>query len=78
MITDINNPGASTRGQSELATMYDGMTPASRGIGNFNHIPGGMNVLYLDGHVKFLKYEGFDGEYPVHASQGILTYGFPA
>ena len=23
---------------------------------NFNHLPGGSNVLYMDGHVEFLKY----------------------
>jgi len=23
----------------------------------FNHIPGGSNVLYMDGHVEFLKYQ---------------------
>ncbi|MCA1900717.1 MAG: hypothetical protein LDL53_00640 [Candidatus Hydrogenedens sp.] len=22
----------------------------------FNHIPGGCNVLYLDGHVEFIRY----------------------
>ena len=22
----------------------------------FNHIPGGSNVLYMDGHVAFVKY----------------------
>ena len=25
-------------------------------VGVFNHIPGGCNVLYMDGHVEFLKY----------------------
>jgi prepilin-type processing-associated H-X9-DG protein len=24
----------------------------------FNHIPGGSNVLYMDGHVEFVKYPG--------------------
>ncbi|HUW60558.1 MAG TPA: H-X9-DG-CTERM domain-containing protein [Candidatus Bathyarchaeia archaeon] len=23
-----------------------------------NHIPGGNNVLYMDGHVEFIKYPG--------------------
>ena len=31
------------------------------GIKFFNHVPGGMNVLYMDGHVNFVKYPG---EYP--------------
>ena len=25
---------------------------------DFNHVPGGANVLYMDGHVKFEKYPG--------------------
>jgi prepilin-type processing-associated H-X9-DG protein len=24
----------------------------------FNHIPGGSNVLYMDGHVGFVRYQG--------------------
>jgi prepilin-type processing-associated H-X9-DG protein len=23
---------------------------------NFNHVPGGSNVLFMDGHVEFRKY----------------------
>ena len=26
------------------------------GIVNFNHIPGGSNVLFMDGHVEFVFY----------------------
>lgn len=52
-ITDINNPAASARAQSELA--YD-LDMTSIKVEEFNHIPGGMNVLYLDGHVSFLRY----------------------
>jgi len=52
-ITDINNPAASTKSQSELVIFFDGIetTPS-----DFNHIPGGANVLYMDGHVSFLRY----------------------
>ena len=24
----------------------------------FNHVPGGANVLFLDGHVEFVRYPG--------------------
>ena len=54
MITDINNPGASAMGQSELPIMWDRGT-ILEGL-NFNHIPGGSNVLYMDGHTEFQKY----------------------
>ena len=51
MITDINNPAASAKAQSEIFVMHDEVW-----VLNFNHIPGGANVLYMDGHVEFLKY----------------------
>jgi len=59
-ITDINNPAASAVAQSEIAVMWDvtSTTPA-----DFNHVPGGSNVLYMDGHVEFLKYPS--EEFPV-------------
>jgi prepilin-type N-terminal cleavage/methylation domain-containing protein/prepilin-type processing-associated H-X9-DG protein len=52
-ITDINNPAGSSIAQSNLATMWDvvSQTPS-----DFNHIPGGGNVLYMDGHVAFDKF----------------------
>ncbi len=55
LITDINNPSASAKAQSEIFVMLDQL-----GIGSdsvlFNHIPGGCNVLYLDGHCEFIRY----------------------
>ena len=55
LITDINNPAASAKAQSSLFIMLDQLgTAGSAPL--FNHIPGGCNVLYLDGHVEFVKY----------------------
>ncbi len=54
-ITDINNPGASAHAQSSIVVMFDFVTTVPT---EFNHVPGGTNVLYLDGHVKFLRYPG--------------------
>jgi prepilin-type N-terminal cleavage/methylation domain-containing protein/prepilin-type processing-associated H-X9-DG protein len=54
-ITDINNPAGSAKAQSELFIMWDDMSATA--IGLFNHVPGGCNVLYMDGHVEFLKYQ---------------------
>jgi len=62
MITDINNPGASAQAQSDIAVMYDTInTEAFTGsikVNEFNHVPGGVNVLYMDGHVEFARYPG--------------------
>ncbi len=35
----------------------------------FNHVPGGSNVLYLDGHVDFVRYPD---EWPINRSMAIL------
>jgi prepilin-type processing-associated H-X9-DG protein len=34
---------------------------------SYNHLPGGANVLYMDGHVEFVK----QGKYPVPDSSGV-------
>ena len=52
-VTDINNPAGSALAQSSMCIMWD---LASTKATEFNHVPGGSNVLYLDGHVEFLKY----------------------
>jgi len=54
-ITDINNPGASAKAQSEVSMMFDTLSAEAS---SFNHVPGGSNVLYLDGHVQFERYPG--------------------
>jgi prepilin-type N-terminal cleavage/methylation domain-containing protein/prepilin-type processing-associated H-X9-DG protein len=53
MITDINNPAGSAMAQSTLPIMWD---VVDMNVKNFHHVPGGANVLYMDGHVAFLKY----------------------
>ncbi len=72
LITDINNPAASAKGQSEIFVMWDEVSSTSA---NYNHIPGGSNVLYLDGHVSFIRYPG---EAPVNASVAGLFSGVGA
>lgn len=53
MITDINNPAASAQAQSTLPIMLDQFATATT---SFNHVPGGSNVLFMDGHVEFQRY----------------------
>jgi prepilin-type N-terminal cleavage/methylation domain-containing protein/prepilin-type processing-associated H-X9-DG protein len=61
-ITDINNPAASAMAQSGLVVMWDIVCSNPGASGNqFNHVPGGMNILYMDGHVEFTRYPG---DYP--------------
>jgi prepilin-type processing-associated H-X9-DG protein len=53
LVTDVTNAGASAKGQSEIPVMWDLLATKPE---FFNHVPGGSNVLYMDGHVEFLKY----------------------
>lgn len=55
LITDINNPGAAANGASFVPVVWDHI---STFVKDFAHVPGGANVLYLDGHVEFVKYPG--------------------
>jgi len=67
LITDINNPAGSAQAQSDILVMYDAWSNAEtrpwvggNAIGRFNHVPGGSNCLYMDGHVEFVRLdEGF-------------------
>ena len=65
LITDINNPGASSLAQSAVWIMLDQVSETPAG---YNHIPGGSNVLYMDGHVEFIRYIAEEGSTaPVNA-----------
>jgi prepilin-type N-terminal cleavage/methylation domain-containing protein/prepilin-type processing-associated H-X9-DG protein len=70
LIKDINNPAATAVSQSEVPVMWDALQAKSQettgdeaAVVNFNHVPGGSNVLYMDGHVEFERYPG---EFPVN------------
>lgn len=52
-VTDINNPAATAKAQSVISVQFD---IVSSEADNFNHVPGGGNVLYMDGHCEFLRY----------------------
>jgi len=56
LITDINNAAAAAKAQSILPVMWDEVSATNSESAQFNHIPGGANTLYLDGHVQFNKY----------------------
>ncbi len=54
LITDINNPATSAQAASQIWVMSDKI---STNVEDFNHSPGGANVLYMDGHVAFVPYQ---------------------
>jgi prepilin-type N-terminal cleavage/methylation domain-containing protein/prepilin-type processing-associated H-X9-DG protein len=88
-ITDINNPAASAVAQSEVPVMLDTWSDqgpfaplGDMAVASFNHVPGGSNVLYMDGHVEFVRYptkpplmNGPDGTYGWDLSQWMAVTG---
>ncbi len=81
LITDINNPAASSLAQSNLPVMWDKI---GTDVEMFNHVPGGSNVLYMDGHAAFVRWtpnpnapddaSGTEQEqFPVSLAWGILA-----
>lgn len=84
-ITDINNPAGSAMAQSEFAVMMDSwgssatwldaFTRSNTGdvpVSRFNHLPGGCNVLYMDGHAEFIRY---GTKYPVRDAERKTSIG---
>jgi len=73
-ITDINNPAAGAQAQSGIVVMYDAYGNSQHLGGQMgtiimNHVPGGSNVLYMDGHVEFVRW----GEkFPVARDNDIM------
>ena len=63
LVTDVNNPGASAVAQSKTAVIWDTIMQM---VVHFNHVPGGSNVLFMDGHVEFMKYTGLEGTFPMN------------
>jgi prepilin-type N-terminal cleavage/methylation domain-containing protein/prepilin-type processing-associated H-X9-DG protein len=71
MIVDVDNPAATAMAQSDLVVMFDHISNTAE---NFSHIPGGANILFMDGHVEFKKYPHND--FPVHKSWAQYTNQF--
>ena len=69
-ITDINNPSASAQAQSTIFVLWDKVSTVSE---SFNHVPGGSNVLYMDGHAAFIKYQD---SAPVNGPTAVFTGAF--
>ena len=69
LITDINNPAASTKAQSVIPIQFD---IVDIDASDFNHVPGGANTLFLDGHVEFIKYPG---DHPASRAFAVITGG---
>ena len=71
LITDINNPAGSAQAQSTVPVMWDHITTNPI---DFSHIPGGANVLYMDGHVTFIRYPAYRFPMSVDSARAFGRY----
>lgn len=71
-ITDINNPAVSATASSELPVMWDEIAVYG-GAETFNHVPGGGNVLYMDGHTEWVRWPG---KFPANLVGVLLSLPF--
>ncbi len=91
-ITDINNPAAAAKSQTEMVVMFDCWAggcaapwypETNTNQVTYNHIPGGSNTLYMDGHVAFCRFPNNwpcmpgNGSAPVNGDMRFYqTFGF--
>ncbi len=71
-ITDINNPAATVAAASQIPVMWDETGVYAEAV-SFNHIPGGGNCLFMDGHVDWLPWQS---QHPVNTTGVLLTVVF--
>jgi len=68
-ITDINNSAASNQAASQIPVMWDEIAVYGK-ASTFNHVPGGGNCVYMDGHAEFLKWPSV---YPANVIGVLLS-----
>lgn len=74
LVEDIDRPDAGLGSESSLPVCWDStIGVAADGSPAFSHLPGGSNVLYMDGHVRFVRMgeSGVLAAPAVRASQGL-------
>ncbi len=67
-VTDVNNAAVVNQAKGSIVVMFD-RPPTTPGR-PFNHLPSGVNVLFMDGHVQFIRYPG---PWPVHPALTALA-----
>ena len=73
LITDINTIFTGEEsGASIVPVMWDQISTL---ITEFNHVPAGQNVLYLDGHVEFIRYDLNSTTFPVSPMYAAVNGG---
>lgn len=69
--TDPNHPEQSYSSTSKWPIMFDNVGLRGQGM---KHLPGGSNVLFMDGHVEYIRYLD-DGPFPINGDVAALFAG---
>jgi prepilin-type N-terminal cleavage/methylation domain-containing protein/prepilin-type processing-associated H-X9-DG protein len=73
LIQDINSAlGDEQSGASVIPIMWDQI---STNITEFSHVPAGQNVLFLDGHVEFVRYDRSSDKFPSSVMYAAVNGG---
>jgi prepilin-type N-terminal cleavage/methylation domain-containing protein/prepilin-type processing-associated H-X9-DG protein len=73
LISDINQIlTGKESGASVVPVQWDQLSTA---ISEFSHVPAGINVLFLDGHVEFKRYDKTSNDWPMSAIYAALNGG---
>jgi prepilin-type processing-associated H-X9-DG protein len=73
LIKDINAVfTGQVAGASLVPVMWDQL---STNISQFNHVPAGMHILYLDGHVEFLDFSSKSTRFPATPIYAAINGG---
>ena len=76
LISDINAALSDDQtGSSVIPIVWDQI---STNISEFSHVPAGQNVLYLDGHVEFKRYDRTSGQFPFSPAYAAVNGGVDA
>ncbi len=73
LVTDLIHITASAA-ESRIPLMWDHATTK---VIDFSHVPGGGNVLYMDGHVEFLRYPATRFPFTIDSARTLGRYGKP-
>jgi prepilin-type N-terminal cleavage/methylation domain-containing protein/prepilin-type processing-associated H-X9-DG protein len=73
LITDMNTVLTGTEsGSSVIPVMWDQISTM---ISEFSHVPAGQNVLFMDGHVEFKRYDRASTLFPVSPFYAAINGG---
>ncbi|MBI4558203.1 MAG: DUF1559 domain-containing protein [Candidatus Hydrogenedentes bacterium] len=74
MITDVLNISSANIAESTAPVAWDVINvEVQNTTAEYNHLPGGCNVLYMDGHVEFTRYPG---KFPASKNFATITQFF--